>query len=151
MSIRVGILGCGKIARLHALGYQTASDLAQVVVCCDEYSIELAQKMHEIWPIRTRMESAIDSIAQGFPEAKQAQIKAAMRKSMKYDQLEEGSVKAMAETFTEEELEEMIKFYGSETGRSISAKTGMYEDALRPIMMEMIDKAMLDIRTGQKP
>lgn len=45
MTIRVGILGCGKIANLHAQGYKTASDLAQVVVCCDEYSIELAQKM----------------------------------------------------------------------------------------------------------
>ena len=110
--------------------------------------LELAQKMHEIWPIRTRMESAIDSIAEGFPEDKQPQIKAAMRKSIKFDQLEEASVKAMAETFTDEELEEMIKFYGSETGRSISAKTGLYEQALRPIMMQMIDKAMLDMRTG---
>jgi len=45
MTIRVGILGCGKIAQLHALGYKTASDLVQVVVCCDEYSIELAKKM----------------------------------------------------------------------------------------------------------
>src|SRR4051812_1211359 len=45
MTIRVGILGCGKIARLHAQGYKTASDLCQVVVCCDEYSIELAQNM----------------------------------------------------------------------------------------------------------
>ncbi len=45
MTIRIGILGCGKIARLHALGYKTAADLAQVVVCCDEYSVELAQKM----------------------------------------------------------------------------------------------------------
>ncbi len=45
MTIRVGILGCGKIARLHAGGYQAAGDLAQVVVCCDEYSIELAEKM----------------------------------------------------------------------------------------------------------
>ncbi|MCB0063873.1 MAG: Gfo/Idh/MocA family oxidoreductase [Caldilineaceae bacterium] len=45
MSLRVGILGCGKIARLHAGGYRAAADLAQVVVCCDEYNIELAQKM----------------------------------------------------------------------------------------------------------
>jgi hypothetical protein len=110
--------------------------------------LELAQKMHEIWPIRTRMETAIDSIAEGFPEEKQPEIKAAMRKSMKFDQLEEASVKAMAETFTEAELQEMITFYGSETGRSISAKTGLYEQALRPIMMQMIDKAMLDLRTG---
>jgi predicted dehydrogenase len=45
MTIRVGILGCGKIARLHALGYKTAADLCQVTVCCDEYNLELAQKM----------------------------------------------------------------------------------------------------------
>src|SRR5436190_21887266 len=45
MTIRIGILGCGKIARLHAQGYKTASDLCQVTVCCDEYSIELAQNM----------------------------------------------------------------------------------------------------------
>jgi predicted dehydrogenase len=45
MTIRIGILGCGKIARLHAEGYRIAKDLAQVVVCQDEYNIEWAQKM----------------------------------------------------------------------------------------------------------
>ena len=45
MSIRIGILGCGKIARLHAQAYMNAADLAQVVVCCDEYSVELAEQM----------------------------------------------------------------------------------------------------------
>jgi hypothetical protein len=110
--------------------------------------LELAQKMHEVWPIRTRLESAIDSVAEGFPEEKQAEIKAAMRKNMQFDKLEEASINAMAETYTEEELKAMIEFYGSETGRSISAKTENYEFALRPIMMQMIDKSMLELRTG---
>ncbi len=110
--------------------------------------MELAEKMHEIWPIRTRMETAIDSVAEGFPEDKRPEIKAAMRKSVQFDQLEEASIKAMAETYNEEELAAMIEFYGSETGRSISAKTASYEFALRPIMVKMIDKAMLDLRTG---
>lgn len=110
--------------------------------------IELSEKMHEIWPIRTRMETAIDSVAEGFPADKQAEIKAAMRKSVQFDQLEEASIKAMAETYNEEELTAMIDFYGSETGRAISAKTSDYEFALRPIMVQMIDKAMLDLRTG---
>ena len=42
----------------------------------------------------------------------------------------------------------MIEFYGSETGRSISAKTADYETALRPSIVQMIDKAMLDLKTG---
>lgn len=43
MGIRVGILGCGKIARLHTQGYKAAGELAQVVICCDEYNIDLAR------------------------------------------------------------------------------------------------------------
>ncbi len=45
MTLRIGILGCGKIAQLHALGYRTANDLAQVVICQDEYNLAWAQKM----------------------------------------------------------------------------------------------------------
>jgi len=44
MKLRVGLIGCGKIARMHAQGFQTASDLAEVVVCCDERE-EQAQAM----------------------------------------------------------------------------------------------------------
>ncbi len=111
--------------------------------------LELAGKMHEIWPIRTRIEAALEAASQNFPVERQSEVKAAMRKSIKFDQVEEASKRAMAETFTEEELEAMITFYGSEAGRAVSAKTGDYEAALRPVLIEMLDKAMLDLRTGQ--
>jgi hypothetical protein len=110
--------------------------------------LELAEKMHEVWPIRVRVEKALESVSEGFPEEKRAEVKAAMRKSIQFDQLEEESIKAMAEIFTEEELQAMIDFYGSETGRAISAKTQDYELALRPVMIKMVDKAILDVRTG---
>jgi hypothetical protein len=111
--------------------------------------LELATKMHEIWPMRTRMETVIDNVASNFDADKQNEIKASLRKAMDYKQLEEESTKAMATIFTEEELQAMIAFYGSEAGRAVSAKTADYELALRPIMMKMMDKAMLDLRTGQ--
>lgn len=41
--IRIGLIGCGKIAQAHIHGYRAASDLARVVICCDEWSAELAQ------------------------------------------------------------------------------------------------------------
>ncbi len=113
--------------------------------------LALAQKMHEIWPIRTRIETAIQAVAREYPEEKQAQIKAAMRKSIQFDQVEEASIKAMAETFTEDELKAMIAFYGSDAGRSTSAKMQDYELSLRPIMTQMLDKAMLDLKTGMTP
>lgn len=125
-----------------------AQEEAPAEAALPQSRLELAQKMHQIWPIRTRMETAINSVSEAFPEEKRAEIKAALRKNIQYDQLEEASIKAMAETYTDEELEKMIEFYGSETGRSISAKTGDYEVALRPIIVKMIDRAMLDIKTG---
>lgn len=125
-----------------------AQDEAPAETAIPQSRLELAQKMHQIWPIRTRMETAINSVGEVFPEEKRAEIKAALRKNIKYDQLEEASIKAMAETYTDEELEKMIEFYGSETGRSISAKTADYEASLRPVIVQMIDKAMLDLKTG---
>jgi predicted dehydrogenase len=38
MTIGIALIGCGKIAQGHAEGYKAAADLAQVVVCCDEWS-----------------------------------------------------------------------------------------------------------------
>lgn len=116
-----------------------------------ESNLALAKKMHEIWPIRTRIESAIEAVAENFPPEKQAEVKAKMRKSIQYDQVEEESIRAMASTFTEDELKAMIDFYGSDVGRSISAKTQDYELALRPVMVKMMDKAMLDLKTGMTP
>lgn len=110
--------------------------------------LALAEQMHDVWPIRTRMERALDNVAEGFPPERQAEVKATMRRSIQFNQLEEESIKAMAEIFTAEELQAMIDFYGSETGRSISAKTSDYELALRPVITRMIDKAMADMRLG---
>lgn len=114
----------------------------------EQKRLELSTKMHDVWPIRPRVESALDAIAKNFPDDRQAEVKASLRKSIQFNQLEEESTKAMAEIFTAEELQAMIDFYGSEAGKSISAKTSDYELALRPIMVKMIDKAMLDLRTG---
>lgn len=111
-------------------------------------NLELAKQMQEIWPIRTRIESAIESVSKSFPPEKQAEVKATIRKSIQYDQLEEESIQALASTYSAEELRAMIEFYGSETGRAISVKTADYEEALRPSLVKMMDKAMLDLKTG---
>ena len=113
--------------------------------------LQLAKKMHDIWPIRSRIETAIDMVAQNAPPAKQAELKARMRRAIQFDQVEEESIRAMAATFTAQELQAMINFYGSDTGRSISAKTQDYEAVMRPVIVKMLDKAMLDLKTGMTP
>lgn len=133
----------------QSLPQSMPADAADTAVTAKQ--LELAKQMHEIWPIRTRVEGAIDAVVQNFPPDKQAQAKASLRKSIQFDQVEEESIQAMASTFSEDELKAMVDFYGSETGRSVSAKTAEYEAAMRPIIVKMMDKAVLDLKTGMTP
>jgi predicted dehydrogenase len=57
MTIRVGIIGCGKIAHLHAEGYRLASDLAEVVVCSDDWSIDAAHQLAATFPNATAVDN----------------------------------------------------------------------------------------------
>ncbi len=53
MPLRVGIIGCGKIAHLHGEGYRAAPDLAEVVVCSDDWSIDAARQLAATFPNAT--------------------------------------------------------------------------------------------------
>ncbi len=110
--------------------------------------LELAAKMHEIWPVRPRVEEALDMAAQSFDWQNRPAFKAQMRRAINFDQLNEDSIKAMAEIYTAPELEAMIAFYGSPEGRAVSAKTGDYSAALQPVITRMLDQALMDVRTG---
>ena len=108
----------------------------------------LSQKMHEIWPIRRKVENALDSISERIDENNRAKFKAGMRRAIDFEELEEASIQAMADIYSVAELEKMIDFYGSKEGRSISVKTGDYEKQLQPLMIKMVDKALLDAKMG---
>ncbi|MCB1530604.1 MAG: DUF2059 domain-containing protein [Rhodospirillales bacterium] len=116
-----------------------------------EQRLNLAEKMHDIWPIRPRVEDALDMTAESLPEAERAEFKAHMRKVIKYDQLEEESIEAMARIYTVEELQAMLDFYSSKEGRSVSAKTSEYMEALEPAIIKMLDGALMSVRTGSSP
>ncbi len=113
-----------------------------------EERLELSRKMHEIWPIRPKVESALEQISEQIEPQERLSFKAGMRKAIEFDALEEGSIDAMADLFSAKELEAMIAFYGSKEGRSVSHKTGDYEKALIPLVTKMIDKALLYVKLG---
>lgn len=118
----------------------------------DDYEarLELSRQMHEIWPIRTKMEGALDTVSEQVPQQERLKFKAGMRKAIQFEALEEASIDAMADIFTSAELEAMIAFYGSKEGRAVSHKTSDYERALQPTLVKMIDKALLDVKLGSQ-
>lgn len=115
-----------------------------------EERLELSRKMHEIWPVRPKIESALEQITEQIPQQERLKFKAGMRKAIQFDAVEVASVNAMADIFTAEELKAMIAFYGSKEGRSVSHKTSDYERALEPIMIKMMDKALMDVKVGSQ-
>lgn len=115
-----------------------------------EKRLELSRQMHEIWPIRPKVESVLDAIAQQIEPTKRLRLKSALREALEFKALEEASIDAMAEIFTEDELKAMIGFYGSKEGRSVSHKTEDYEKALEPILTKMMDKALLNLKLGEE-
>lgn len=115
-----------------------------------EERLKLSREMHDIWPIRTKVENALENIAQQVPEQERARFKAAMRKAIEFDSLETASIESMADVFSVDELKAMIAFYGSKEGRSVSHKIGDYERSLQPVLVKMMDKALLDTKLGSQ-
>jgi hypothetical protein len=113
-----------------------------------EVRLKLSQQMHEIWPMRQKIEGALDVVAERLSKQERLKFKTALRKSIQFDALEETSIEAMADIFTDKELLKMIEFYGSKEGRSVSYKTRDYEKALQPMMVKMMDKALLNAKMG---
>ncbi len=118
----------------------------------DDYQerLKLSRKMHEIWPMRPKVENVLDNVAEQIEPQNRLRFKTAMRKSIKFDALEQASIDAMADIYTVKELEAMIAFYGSKEGRSVSYKTDDYERAIEPTLTKMIDKALLDVKLGSQ-
>ncbi|MCI5060418.1 MAG: hypothetical protein MRY79_05025 [Alphaproteobacteria bacterium] len=110
--------------------------------------LKFSRQMHEIWPIRPKVESALEAAARSFSSGERLSFKARMREAIDFDALQKASVEAMADIFTAEELQAMVEFYGSKEGRSVSHKTADYEAALQPILVKMLDSALMDSRFG---
>lgn len=114
----------------------------------EDNRLALATRMHEIWPVSARVEDAITVVSENVPETEREAFKAKMRKAIDQKTLEQESIRAMAQVFTEPELQAMVDFYGSPEGRSVSAKTEDYMAILQPVMVKMLDSALLEMRTG---
>ena len=114
----------------------------------DAARVELATQMHDIWPVSTRVEEAISMVADDVPDNERDAFKSRMRKAIDQEELKRESIAAMAKTYSEAELKAMVEFYGSAEGRSISAKTEEYMKLLQPVMVKMLDSALLKMRTG---
>ncbi len=142
------ILCTPAFAQDAAGGGAAETTVSQDAASTDEQRVALATRMHEIWPVSARVEEAIAVVSEEVPSGEREAFRARMRKAIDRGELERESVKAMAQVFTEGELQAMVNFYGSPEGRSVSAKTEDYMALLQPVMIKMLDSALLKMKMG---
>lgn len=113
--------------------------------------LALAKRMHEIQPAAGQLDDAIASVAERLPVQERKGFEIAMKKILDYKTLEQTSIEAMAETFTLSELKAMVAYNESPEAQSISKKFSIYQGKIQPKVYEMLDRAMMQVRTGSIP
>lgn len=110
--------------------------------------MNLAKMMHEIKPARGQVEDAIKAVAARLQPEQQQKFIERMIRIFDFERLEKISTEAMAEVFTEAELQAMVDYYGSTQARSITEKMPVYQSVMQPQITEMLDEAIIEARTG---
>ncbi len=111
--------------------------------------MELAKEMHKIRPTRNQVDAAVLRASFAFPRSEQAKFINAMSSMLNYNAIERISIDAMLETYTLKELESMVEYYSKPEAKSASMKVSHWAELVQPEVTNMIDKAMMRIRTGQ--
>lgn len=114
--------------------------------------LDLAERMHKIRPARTQIDSAIEQVAQGnVPPQEQQAFILSMKRIIDYKALEKASIQTMAETFTYPELKAMVDYYEKPEASSANEKFPEYQKKISPLIYQMLDRAIMQVRTGSAP
>jgi hypothetical protein len=108
----------------------------------------LARELQKFRPAKLQTEAAIDRFLRAAPPSQQDILRTKLNAVINYKALDIASVDAYAEIYTEEELRAMIAYYGSAAGKSASEKSGQYAARIYPQIIQMLDKALMDMKTG---
>jgi hypothetical protein len=108
----------------------------------------LAQDFFEIRPVADLANNAVANLAAAKPVQERTLFARQMRLNMDYAQLERKMIAALLETYTADEIKAMVAFYGSDLGRSITAKQLAFEQAVSPILQQMLDQAFVKANYG---
>lgn len=110
--------------------------------------LELARKMHELRPVKPQVDRAIENVASALPTAKQEEFRVSMQRILNYPAIENLSIEIMAETYSAAELKVMIDYYQQPLAQSAAEKTIQYQQKLGPEIIRIMDRAMMEMRTG---
>lgn len=113
-----------------------------------EKRLELARSIQELRPAREQIESAITRYTARMPARNREVISSALRGVFNYKALEKISIDAYAEVYSEAELQAMLDYYSKPEAQSAADKTDNYAEIVYPEIIRMLDRAMMQVKTG---
>lgn len=147
------VLLTGASLPLHAQEAKSEAPIAAADKVDDssEARLKKSEEYHKIRSFKRYVDQAVDNLVKTAPEAKRAEIAGKLKAAIDYEKMERASILATAEIFTVSEIQAMIDYYGSETGKAIESKMPAYTLKIAPDMRRIMDAALMDLRLGKTP
>lgn len=127
------------------LAAQTRGGVPAAVPDTPSNRLAAAKRYMKIVPPEELVAATIEQVASQLPPARQEPFKAALRKVIKVERIEEITLQAVAKHFTVKEINALAAFYSSPEGRSISRKFGAYMADVMPAIQQELEEAMEEI------
>lgn len=127
------------------LAAQNRSGVPAAVPDTPSNRLAAAKRYMKIVPPEELVAATIEQVASQLPPDRQEPFKAALRKVIKVERIEEITLQAVAKHFTVKEINALAAFYSSPEGRSISRKFGAYMADVMPVIQQELQEAMEEI------
>ncbi|MGQ9635029.1 MAG: DUF2059 domain-containing protein [Bryobacteraceae bacterium] len=124
---------------------QTRGGVPAAVPDTPSNRLAAAKRYMKIVPPEELVAATIEQVASQLPPDRQEPFKAALRKVIKVERIEEITLQAVAKYFTVKEINALAAFYSSPEGRSISRKFGAYMADVMPAIQQELEEAMEEI------
>ncbi|MCB1538079.1 MAG: DUF2059 domain-containing protein [Rhodospirillales bacterium] len=99
--------------------------------------LALAKKYIADVPVEAEVRAAIEQMSNMVAPDQRA-LYSSLAGGIDYAKLREAAELAVAQIFTDKEIQAMIDFYGSPEGKSIQTKMPQYESKMQPVMEQVL-------------
>lgn len=110
--------------------------------------LQLAEKINEVNPVARQIEASLLRVAAEWNLSEKEKFKREMVAAMDIKAIEKTSAKAMADTFTKEELNVLLEYYSHPETAKIVEKMPLFQGMIQPGISREIDRALMKLRTG---
>lgn len=115
-----------------------------------EVRLKAANRYLNVAPMSKMVNDSIHEMSQRLPPDKKDEFIKLMDMTMRVDSLEKIAIESMVNIFTAKELNALADFYGSEVGKSVISKFGVYMAEVMPAMQQEFQRALKELQEEGK-